>query len=83
MKVNPSPFCILDEIDSALDERNVDNIAEYCRRMSDSTQYIIITHRRGTMEVANMIYGVTMQQDGVSKLLELKIDEISDKLGVN
>ena len=83
MKVNPSPFCILDEIDSALDERNVDNIAEYCRRMSDTTQYIIITHRRGTMEVANMIYGVTMQQDGVSKLLELKIDEISDKLGVN
>ena len=83
MKVNPSPFCILDEIDSALDERNVDNIAEYCRRMSNTTQYIIITHRRGTMEVANMIYGVTMQQDGVSKLLELKIDEISDKLGVN
>ena len=83
MKVNPSPFCILDEIDSALDERNVDNIAEYCRRMSSSTQYIIITHRRGTMEVANMIYGVTMQQDGVSKLLELKIDEISQKLGVD
>ena len=82
MKVNPSPFCILDEIDSALDERNVDNIAEYCRRMSNSTQYIIITHRRGTMEAANMIYGVTMQQDGVSKLLELKIDEISEKLGV-
>lgn len=82
MKVNPSPFCILDEIDSALDERNVDNIAEYCRRMSGTTQYIIITHRRGTMEVANMIYGVTMQQDGVSKLLELKIDEISEKLGV-
>ena len=83
MKVNPSPFCILDEIDSALDERNVDNIADYCRRMSNSTQYIIITHRRGTMEVANMIYGVTMQQDGVSKLLELKIDEISEKLGVD
>lgn len=83
MKVNPSPFCILDEIDSALDERNVDNIAEYCRRMSGSTQYIIITHRRGTMEVANMIYGITMQQDGVSKLLELNIDEISDKLGVD
>lgn len=83
MKVNPSPFCILDEIDSALDERNVDNIAEYCRRMSDTTQYIIITHRRGTMEVANMIYGVTMQQDGVSKLLELNIDEISRKLGVD
>lgn len=82
MKVNPSPFCILDEIDSALDERNVDNIAEYCRRMSDTTQYIIITHRRGTMEVANMIYGITMQQDGVSKLLELNIDEISEKLGV-
>lgn len=83
MKVNPSPFCILDEIDSALDERNVDNIAEYCRKMSGSTQYIIITHRRGTMEVANMLYGITMQQDGVSKLLELNIDEISDKLGVN
>ena len=83
MKVNPSPFCILDEIDSALDERNVDNIAAYCRRMSESTQYIIITHRRGTLEVANMIYGVTMQQDGVSKLLELNIDEISQKLGVD
>ncbi len=82
MKVNPCPFCILDEIDSALDESNVNNIAEYCRRMSDSTQYIIITHRRGTMEVANMIYGITMQKDGVSKMLELKIDEISEKLGV-
>lgn len=83
MKVNPSPFCILDEIDSALDEANVLNIANYVKRVSDKTQYIIITHRRGTMEAASTMYGVTMQRDGESKVLALKIDEVGEKLGLN
>lgn len=83
MKVNPSPFCFLDEVDSALDEANVSNIAQYIQRMSDRTQYIAITHRRGTMEVANMLYGVTMQNDGESKVLELNLSEIEEKLGIN
>ena len=82
MKVNPSPFCILDEIDSALDETNVINIANYVKRVSDKTQYIIITHRRGTMEAASTMYGVTMQRDGESKVLELNISEIEEKLGL-
>lgn len=80
MKVNPSPFCVLDEIDSALDENNVANIARYIERMSDTTQYIVITHRRGTMEVARTLYGVT-KREGVSRMLELNIGEIEEKLG--
>ncbi|MDR1001880.1 MAG: chromosome segregation protein SMC [Oscillospiraceae bacterium] len=83
MKVNPSPFCFLDEIDSALDENNIVNIARYVERMSDATQYIIITHRRGTMEVANTIYGVAMQNDGESKVLGLNVREIEEKLGIS
>ncbi|MBE6764587.1 MAG: chromosome segregation protein SMC [Ruminococcaceae bacterium] len=82
MKVNPSPFCVLDEIDSALDEHNVDNIARYIDRMSDTTQYIVITHRRGMMEAARMLYGVTKKNDGVSRLIELDISEVEEKLGM-
>ena len=82
MKVNPSPFCVLDEIDSALDEHNVDNIARYIDRMSDTTQYIVITHRRGMMEAARMLYGVTKKNDGVSRLIKLNISEVEEKLGM-
>ncbi len=72
MKVSPPPFCMLDEVEAALDDVNVRRFAEYLQRMNDKTQFIVITHRRGTMELADMLYGVTMQEDGISKLLALK-----------
>lgn len=72
MKVSPPPFCVLDEIEAALDDVNVTRFAQYLRRMSDKTQFITITHRRGTMEGSDMLYGVTMQDQGISKLLALK-----------
>ncbi len=82
MKVTPSPFVFLDEIDAPLDESNIINIADYIVRMSDKTQFITITHRRGMMEKGSTLYGVTMQKDGESKLLELKVSEIEEKLGL-
>lgn len=82
LKVNPSPFCLMDEIEAALDDVNVAKFASYLRGLCDSTQFIAITHRRGTMEEADVLYGVTMQEDGISKLLELKVNEIADKFGV-
>ncbi len=82
MKVSPAPFCVLDEIEAALDDVNVDRYASYLRKMNNNTQFIVITHRRGTMEEADVLYGVTMQDEGVSKLLELKASEIEKKLGV-
>jgi chromosome segregation protein len=75
LSVNPSPFCILDEIDSALDEANVNRFAAYLRRVMETTQIIAITHRRGTMEAADALYGVTMQEEGVSRLLKLGVEE--------
>ena len=74
LKVRPAPFCVLDEIESALDEANVNRFARYTRRMSDSTQFLIITHRRGTMEAADMLYGVTMQK-GISRVLSVELGE--------
>lgn len=82
LKVAPSPFCVLDEIEAALDDVNVDRYAAYLRRMCDNTQFIAITHRRGTMEEADTLYGVTMQERGVSKLLELRASEVEEKLGL-
>ncbi len=76
LKVNPSPFCILDEIEAALDEVNVDKFADYLHRNSEQTQYIVITHRRGTMEVADRLYGVTMVEKGISTILSVKADEV-------
>ncbi len=75
MRVRPTPFCIMDEIDAALDETNVDRFADYLTGMASDTQFIVITHRRGTMEAADMLYGVTMQEKGVSLVLPLEIDE--------
>ncbi len=77
MKVSPAPFCVMDEIEAALDEVNVDRFAQYLRRMNDKTQFILITHRRGTMEEADVLYGVTMQDEGISKLLELHSSEVA------
>ena len=73
LKLRPAPFCVLDEIEAALDDVNVQRFAKYIRRLTDSTQFIVITHRRGTMEEADMLYGVTMQEQGVSKLLMLNL----------
>ncbi len=75
IKVRPTPFCVMDEIEAALDEANVIRYAEYMRRMSDKTQFVVITHRRGTMEEANHLYGVTMQEKGVSKVIALDLAE--------
>ena len=80
LAVNPAPFCILDEIEAALDDANVVRFAQYLRRVSDRTQFIVITHRRGTMEAANVLYGVTMQEDGVSKLLKLDLEQVDATL---
>lgn len=79
LKINPCPFCIFDEVEAALDDVNVARYASYVRRMTQNTQFILITHRRGTMEEADMLYGVTMQEKGVSKLLELKTAEMAKK----
>ncbi|MCI9116265.1 MAG: chromosome segregation protein SMC [Acutalibacter sp.] len=78
MRVNPPPFCVLDEIEAALDDVNVSRYAQYLRRMSGRSQFITITHRRGTMEGSDMLYGVTMQDQGVSKLLALKTEEAAE-----
>ena len=82
MKVRPAPFCVMDEIEAALDDVNVNRFASYLRRLTDKTQFILITHRRGTMEEADVLYGVTMQDEGISKLLELRSTEVAEKLGI-
>ena len=74
LKVRPTPFCVMDEIEAALDEANVNRYAQYMRRLSDKTQFLVITHRRGTMEEADMLYGVTMQEKGVSTVIELDLE---------
>ena len=82
LKVRPTPFCMLDEIDAALDDQNVERFARYLRSLSKNTQFIVITHRRGTMEEADTLYGVTMQEQGISKILHLNLDELSKQLGI-
>lgn len=81
LKVNPTPFCILDEIEAALDEVNVERLAQYIKRYSDETQFIMITHRRGTMAAATRLYGVTMPEHGISKVLTLDVADISKNKG--
>lgn len=81
-KVNPPPFCLLDEIESALDEVNVVRFAEYARNYCDNTQFIVISHRRGTMETASSLYGVTMQERGVTSLLSVNVNEVESKIGI-
>lgn len=82
LKVRPAPFCILDEIEAALDDVNVNKFADYLGNLIGETQFIVITHRRGTMEAAQVLYGVTMQDEGVSRLLELNVGEVEEKLGI-
>ena len=78
MKVNPAPFCIFDEVEAALDDNNVYRFADYIKKYSEKTQFIVVTHRRGTMESADIMYGITMQEKGVSKLLKLKFEDLED-----
>ncbi len=82
LKVRPTPFCLLDEIDAALDDRNVERFATYLHNLSQKTQFIVITHRRGTMEASDVLYGVTMQEQGVSKLLRLDLNQMEEYLGI-
>ena len=82
LKVRPTPFCMLDEIDAALDDRNVERYAAYLRSLAKRTQFIVITHRRGTMEAADVLYGVTMQEQGVSTLLRLDLNQMEQYLGI-
>ena len=82
LKVRPTPFCMLDEIDAALDDRNVERFATYMHNLSKKTQFIVITHRRGTMEASDVLYGVTMQEQGVSKLLRLDLNQMEEQLGI-
>lgn len=82
LKVRPTPFCILDEIDAALDDRNVERFANYLHNLSRKTQFIVITHRRGTMEASDVLYGVTMQEQGISTLLRLDLNQMEQYLGI-
>ena len=75
LKINPAPFCILDEIEAALDDVNVYRFAEFLKKFSDTTQFLVITHRKGTMEAADTVYGITMEENGISKLLSIKLKE--------
>lgn len=75
LKINPAPFCVLDEIEAALDDVNVYRYAEYLRKFAQNTQFLVITHRKGTMEVADTVYGVTMEESGISKLLSMKLKQ--------
>jgi chromosome segregation protein len=73
--LKPSPFCLLDEIEAALDDSNVDRFASYLKKLTKDTQFIVITHRRGTMTAADMLYGITMQEKGVSTLISVDLIE--------
>jgi chromosome segregation protein len=83
LTVNPSPFCILDEVDAALDEANVIRFRDALLRLAEQTQFILITHNRGTVEAANMLYGITMAPDGASRMLSLRLQEVDETLQVN
>jgi len=82
LRVRPTPFCLLDEIDAALDDSNVRRFAHYLRNLCEKTQFIVITHRRGTMEQADMLYGVTMQEEGVSTILHIDLNQMQQQLGI-
>ena len=82
LKVHPTPFCVMDEIEAALDDVNVTRYARYMRRLSEKTQFIVITHRRGTMEEADVLYGITMQEQGVSKILTINLNDMAKELDI-
>lgn len=82
LKVHPTPFCVMDEIEAALDDANVTRYARYMRTLAGKTQFIVITHRRGTMEEADVLYGVTMQEQGVSKILTINLNDMAKELNI-
>ncbi len=82
LKVRPTPFVVMDEIEAALDDANVARFAAYMRQMSDHTQFIVITHRRGTMEEADTLYGVTMQEQGVTRVLTINLNDVERELNI-
>ena len=82
MRVRPTPFCVMDEIEAALDEANVDRFARYLKKFSQETQFIVITHRKPTMELADSLFGVTMEEKGVSKIVSVKLSDIMDQEAV-
>ncbi len=82
LKVRPTPFCVMDEIEAALDDANVVRFAHYMRQMADKTQFIVITHRRGTMEEADVLYGVTMQEQGISRMLTINLNDVEKELNL-
>ena len=73
LKINPAPFCVLDEIEAALDDINVNRFSEYLKKFNKDIQFLVITHRKGTMEAADTVYGITMEENGISKLLSMKL----------
>ena len=75
LEMKPSPFCILDEIEAALDDANVNRYADYLKHFTDTTQFVVISHRKGTMEAADILYGVTMQEQGISKLVSVNFKD--------
>lgn len=75
LKINPAPFCVLDEIEAALDDVNVYRFADYLKKFTSETQFLVITHRKGTMEAADTVYGITMEESGISKLLSMKLSK--------
>ena len=75
LKTKPSPFCILDEIDAALDEANINRYTNYLMSFTDTTQFILITHRKNTMEIAEILFGITMEEEGISKLISVKLKD--------
>ena len=82
LKIRPTPFCVVDEIEAALDDVNVTRFATYMRHYCENTQFVCITHRRGTMEEADVLYGVTMPEQGISKLLTINVNEIAEQLKI-
>ena len=78
LKLRPMPFCVLDEIEAALDEANVDRFARYLKKFSEETQFIVITHRKPTMELADALFGVTMQEKGISKMVSVKLSDVAE-----
>ena len=82
LKVHPTPFCVMDEIEAALDDVNVTRCARYMRTLAGKTQFIVITHRRGTMEEADVLYGVTMQEQGISKILTINMNDLAKELKI-
>jgi chromosome segregation protein len=80
LKLKPSPFCILDEIDAALDEANISRYTNYLKTFCDDTQFVLITHRKTTMEIADILYGVAMEEEGISKLISVKLKDNVDEI---